>query len=523
MTRLVYPDGETLVYSYDQGGLLRSATGLSEAGSSTYIKSIHYDEFGQRTGVTYGNGAESAYEYDARNRRLTGLTTVRGDEVLQNIRYEYDRVGNILSKENSGFRTGSDEEKSMRQSYAYDDLHRLISSTGSYEREGMLTNSRLNKYTNSFTYDSIGNILSKEQVNIAKNPATGAETAIPSLTYTLSCQYNAAQPHAVSFDGNRTYTCDQNGNMTGYASADNREWRKLYWDDENRLTKSEDNAGTVEYAYDDAGIRTKKKSPLGETLYVNANYSVRNGEVYSKHIFAGNTRLATKMEKRKGTGAPTDLGLYYYHGDHLGSSNAITNRSGNFHEHVEYFPYGETWVEERVAGGENMPHKFTGKELDPETGLYYYGYRCRDPKLGGWLSVDPAFVRGKYFPTGRKDEQLPGMGGVFNSVNLNVYHYAGQNPVKFVDPDGNDIFLYFWFSSQTESGAGHVATGVGTASSQVMFDPYPSISGSDSLYKQPLSSSGSMKAVMSRFQIKIRFYNDYIAQDKIAIKNINGS
>ena len=303
----------------------------------------------------------------------------------------------------------------------------------------MLTNSRLNKYTNSFTYDSIGNILSKEQVNIAKNPATGAETAIPSLTYTLSCQYNAAQPHAVSFDGNRTYTCDQNGNMTGYASADNREWRKLYWDDENRLTKSEDNAGTVEYAYDDAGIRTKKKSPLGETLYVNANYSVRNGEVYSKHIFAGNTRLATKMEKRKGTGAPTDLGLYYYHGDHLGSSNAITNGSGNFHEHVEYFPYGETWVEERVAGGENLPHKFTGKELDPETNLYYYGARYYDPQLSRWVSADP--ILDKYLPTGNteKDGKLPGIGGVFNTVNLNIYHYAGNNPIVYTDPNGKEI------------------------------------------------------------------------------------
>ena len=166
---------------------------------------------------------------------------------------------------------------------------------------------------------------------------------------------------------------------------------------------------------------------------MNTNYSVRNGEVYSKHIFAGNTRLATKMEKRKGTGAPTDLGLYYYHGDHLGSSNAITNGSGNFHEHVEYFPYGETWVEERVAGGENLPHKFTGKELDPETGLYYYGYRYRDARVITWLSADPALS--KFLPSGNNNENLPA-GGVFRPSNLGIYIYSSNNPIVYVDPDG---------------------------------------------------------------------------------------
>jgi len=290
----------------------------------------------------------------------------------------------------------------------------------------------------------IGNMLTKEQVNMARNPSTGEETAIPSLTYTLNCRYDAAQPHAVSFDGDRTYTYDQNGNMTEYVSSDRKQWRKLYWDDENRLIRTQDNAGTVEYAYDEGGLRSRKKSALGETLYVNPQYSVRNGEVYSKHVFAGNTRLATTMVKRKGTAA-TELGVYYYHGDHLGSSNVITTKTGTFHEHLEYFPYGETWVHEKAAGGsEYMAHLFTGKELDPETGLYDHGARYRDPKIGGWLSVDPPMARGEYFPSGNRerDSSLPGMGGVFNPINLNVYHYAGLNPVKFVDPDGEEDILF---------------------------------------------------------------------------------
>ena len=86
-------------------------------------------------------------------------------------------------------------------------------------------------------------------------------------------------------------------------------------------------------------------------------------------------------------------------------------------------------------------NKFTGKELDAETGLYYYGARYLDPKTSRWLSGDPAM--GEYLPIApvndeakKRNQNLPGQGGVFNYVNLHAYHYAGNNPVKYVDPDG---------------------------------------------------------------------------------------
>ncbi len=92
-----------------------------------------------------------------------------------------------------------------------------------------------------------------------------------------------------------------------------------------------------------------------------------------------------------------------------------------------------------------MPYyRFTGKELDPETGLYYYGARYYDPVLSRWISADPMVV--KYLPDlldprqQKRDwipeQDLPGEGGIYNPLNLDLYGYVGNNPLNFVDPLG---------------------------------------------------------------------------------------
>jgi len=131
-----------------------------------------------------------------------------------------------------------------------------------------------------------------------------------------------------------------------------------------------------------------------------------------------------------GTASNQDNFLYYYHPDHLGSSSYVTDASGKVFEHLEYFPFGETWVEES-SNTQRTPYLFTAKELDEETGLYYFGARYYDPRTSVWQSADP--ILGKYL--------AGAAGGVYESSNLGLYSYGRNNPVIFKDPDGNIVPL----------------------------------------------------------------------------------
>ena len=182
------------------------------------------------------------------------------------------------------------------------------------------------------------------------------------------------------------------------------------------------------------------------THHTDSGNSIYGGQT-SKNIYLGETRIVTKLNAGKGpTYQEEYYKQYFYHSDHLGSASLISDYKGNEYQRIEYTPYGETWVEKTSNTGlEYLPYKFTAKELDEETGLYYYGARYLDPKYSMWISTDPAL--GEYIPKApineeakRYNQNLPGMGGVFNHINGNLYHYAGNNPVKYTDPDGRQSY-----------------------------------------------------------------------------------
>src|SRR5690554_4858147 len=105
----------------------------------------------------------------------------------------------------------------------------------------------------------------------------------------------------------------------------------------------------------------------------------------------------------------------------LGStSTLITDMFGDPYQFFLNLPFGESMAEQRRSGSFNNPYKFNGKELDSETGLYYYGARYYNPRVSNWLSVDPHAE---------------------NYYNISPYAYVANNPIMFIDPDGRDIVL----------------------------------------------------------------------------------
>jgi len=144
----------------------------------------------------------------------------------------------------------------------------------------------------------------------------------------------------------------------------------------------------------------------GTTYFPFSGYEEGPGSLRTKYIRIGIENIASK----KSTGEKL-----FYHNDHLGGVNVITNDTGLLAQIIEYDPWGK--VSRQEGSGDSL-RRFTGKILDPESGLYYYGGRYYDPELGRFISPDP-FV-----------------GDPFDPQNLNRYSYVVNNPVNAIDPDG---------------------------------------------------------------------------------------
>ena len=102
--------------------------------------------------------------------------------------------------------------------------------------------------------------------------------------------------------------------------------------------------------------------------------------------------------------------ISYYHADGLGSVTSLTNTNAQPVATYVYDSFGNTTATEGIFN----PFRYTGREQDPETGLYYYRARYYDPTIGRFLSEDPIGFRG----------------------GINKYAYVGNRPLNFVDPFG---------------------------------------------------------------------------------------
>lgn len=435
------PDGyqfQNLKYAYDKVG---NVTSLA-------------NEVVQQEGKPIGGASRQTFQYDDLYR-LTGATGryQKSDNKVDSYTMSlgYDSIHNATRKEQAHQITvGEAYDESTTDSQVVDmtpEQSEIVTSDGTTYLPplGVLEEPESDAPTSEVP----------ESESSATAPDTGAEDGAEAqaphpqvqkdTTYDYDYAY-AGRPHAPTRVGPNNQAYDANGNLIDEVNtlppAPGKR-RQFVWDEDNRLACNQDHSRnttvaqapatcstprqppTVRYVYDADGNRVVKDS--GQvSIYPNRAYSERNGTSF-KHVYVGDIRLVTKTVKPDTT---YENHQFYFHADHLGSSSFVSDESAKLTEHLEYFAFGETWVNENPAQPTAMPFQYGGKELDDETGLYYFGARYYNPRTQLWATPDP--ILGSYL------DGEPN-GGVYNPANLAAYTYGFNNPVKFIDPDGRAI------------------------------------------------------------------------------------
>lgn len=410
MRSLVYPDGQTMAYGYDSGGLMKSLSGQKGSRTYGYVDRMEYDEFGARRLQKTANGVVTESTFDALTRRLARQQAVTPAREVQDLRYTYDNVGNVLKQENQlPPAVGGLKGAPSVQEYTYDPYYRLASATGSSD----VAPKKTRAYTFSNSYDQHGNLKAKSQKDVLE------KTTQKPTTYDLEPTYRSDKPHQIAKIGSLNYTYDPNGNHTGWFDDKTGNRRTVTWDATDRVRSVADQGSTTTYAYDESGRLAIERGPGGEKAFVNPWYTVANGSVAWKHIWAGEERVASQRALDDGE---YELFRYFLHTDFQGGVNLVTDDTGLVFQHFEYFPSGEQWVVEQ--GTDNRtPYGFAGAYYDEVRKLLDLGARWYSPREQFLYSTDPVL----------QDEPDEVIG---DPRLLPAYAYATSNPVRLVDRDG---------------------------------------------------------------------------------------
>ncbi len=366
LTRMVDTSGQA-VYNYDSMGRIQSAD--KTIGGTTYNLGFSYLN-GLLSSITYPDGEKVSYTYDTGT--LKGVTGFIGYS-------DFDAFNRPLS---AAYGYGG---ASSRYNY-YPDTKRLHTLTVTSPTQGLLID-------NDYAYDSKGNISS-----ITDNLGKVLPTNLSSETYNLG----VGRAHWLSYTGSgRFFSYDNNGNITSDGL------RSISYNYENMPVA----VNATQFAYDGNNTRVTKSGPGTTTVYIDKLYECTNGTC-RKYIFAGNTRVAMKSGNT----------VLYFHPDHQGGTSVVTDAAGNKIEDIAYYPFGDT----RQDNGPFVAnYRYTGQELDSETGLYNYNARLYDPELGRFMSPDSI---------------VPDLS---NPQSLNRYGYVNNNPTNFTDPTGHDPTMTF--------------------------------------------------------------------------------
>jgi RHS repeat-associated protein len=371
-------------YTYDDDG--NKLTTTTPAGTTTYaydsdnrtstaavgggvIATYGYDNVGNRASLTRANGVTTTYAYDTLNR-LTNLTNATSSGTVSSYAYTLNDDGTRASVEdNTGATT----------TYTYDNDDRLTGESGP---NGTIT----------YTYDPVGNRLTKT-----------VGTTSPTVTrYT----YNAN-------DWNTAYTYDNDGNVL------NDSTNVYAYDEANKLIASGPEGSTTPtttYVYNCDGMRVQQTNGTTVDNYV-LDTSLPSGDVVEErdgsdsltaHYIYGDDLLRLDTSS-----------MHYYLFDGLGSTRQLTDIGGNVTDTDTYDAFGNLTIS---TGTTPNPFLYNGQQLDGATGLYYLRARYMNPEDGRFLSQDPY------------------EGNSEDPATLHRYLYAGGDPVNEVDPNGASAF-----------------------------------------------------------------------------------
>lgn len=363
LATLTYPSGTQLEFSYSLGQVsdvnFKVTAPDNTVTLTPLVSSLSYLPFGPMSSITYGNGKTLSQGFDSQYR-LTDKT-VNG---IYDKAYTYNELQNISDITDA-------VDSTDNETYTYDALSRLTNAQGLY---GDLT----------FTYDSIGNRLTKQLDS----------QAVDTYVYSTN-QVTTANAIAMTYDAV--------GNMI------TRGTDSFTYNDANRLSQATLASGTYDYSYDYAGRRISKTTTSQGSTYLYSPDGMllaeldASGQTVVEYYYVNGERVAFKQNNA----------VYYVHTSHLDYPLAVTDSAGSIVWQASTTPFGVVTVQTNTLGQSFTP-RYPGQYHDDESSLYYNYFRDYDPELGRYIQSDPIGLAG----------------------GINTYAYVGGNPINFIDPDG---------------------------------------------------------------------------------------
>ena len=454
------PDKSVVEPKYNEANVLDSLRVKirGEGDFVTFLENQEYDARGQRQFAKYGNGLVSNYSYDPKTFRLINLVTKKTGALdvqsLQNLHYTFDPVGNIVYAADDAQQTHFFKNAVVKpeSTYEYDATYQLLTATGR-EHAALGNNTQrghsdlpsvpqlphsndehaVRRYTERYKYDDCGNItLMHHEGQWKRHYRYEYQDDPANSTNRLKSNSLPGDDEAGPYSA--TYQYDSHGNMTKMPHLGDMVWNFM-----DQLTMVDLlGGGLAFYVFGLGGRRMRKiiertNGKKTECIYLGAveiYREYRNGakklERSTLHVSDDTGRIAqvdTKLldDDDADLANPLNANLIrYQYTNHLGSATLETDQDGSVISYEEYHPYGTSAYRSSKSGVDLSlkRYRFSGKERDDETGLYYFGARFYAAWLGRWTSSDPAgFVSG-----------------------FNLFRYCSNNPIMFHDPNGmNDV------------------------------------------------------------------------------------